>query len=236
MLTVRTLHAGYGKITVLHGVDLDVKAGEFVAILGANGAGKSTLLKAILGMMPGASGQVSFAGRDLAGLATPRRVRLGIGAIPEGRQLFGEMTVLENLALGLYVRRSFGPPPRAGAMAHVFELLPRLAERKHQTAASLSGGEAQMLAIGRALIARPRLLLCDEPSLGLAPLRVAEMFQTLDRLRRSGVTVVLADQNAKAALRLADRAYVMETGRIVAAGTAGALADDPRLRESYLGG
>lgn len=234
LLTVSDLHAGYGKIAVLHGVDLQVEAGEFVAVLGANGAGKSTLLKTILGLTRNVRGSVCFAGQDLAGLSVARRIRLGLGAIPEGRQLFGNMTVIENLALGLYPKRAFSTPPRFSAMDAIFELLPRLRERAHQLAGSLSGGEAQMLTIGRALMANPTLLLCDEPSLGLAPLRVAEMFETLDRVRRSGVTVLLADQNANAALRLADRAYLFETGRIVALGASAELINDPRLKESYL--
>lgn len=236
LLNIRGLHAGYGKITALHGVDLHVNAGEFVAVLGANGAGKSTLLKAILGLVPDTDGYIGFADRDLAPMPTARRIRLGLGVIPEGRQLFSTMSVMENLALGLYTRGAFRTPPPASAMAYVFDLLPRLKERSDQLAGSLSGGEAQMLAIGRALMSRPHLLLCDEPSLGLAPLRVAEMFATLDRLRRSGVTVLLADQNANAALRLADRAYILETGKVVLSGVGADLIADGRLRQSYLGG
>jgi branched-chain amino acid transport system ATP-binding protein len=235
LLTIQNLSAGYGKITALHGVDLHVNEGEFVSVLGANGAGKSTLLKAILGLIPDTSGHIRFAGHDLAGVPTSQRIRYGIGAIPEGRQLFGSMTVRENLALGLYPQRAFRGLPLPDAMDAVFALLPRLKERAHQLADSLSGGEAQMLAIGRALMSRPKLLLCDEPSLGLAPIRVAEMFETLHGLRRSGVTVMLADQNAKAALRLADRAYVIETGKVVMSGTGVDLLSDDRLRRSYLG-
>ena len=234
LLTVNDVHAGYGKIAVLHGVDLHVDAGEFIAVLGANGAGKSTLLKTIVGITQNTGGQVSFAGQTLAGMSVAQRIRLGLGVIPEGRQLFSTMTVLENLALGLYPKRAFRTPPRISVMEPVFELLPRLRERAHQLAGSLSGGEAQMLTIGRALMARPKLLLCDEPSLGLAPLRVAEMFETLDQVRRSGVTVLLADQNANAALRLADRAYLLETGRVVAHGTGAELTNDARLHASYL--
>jgi branched-chain amino acid transport system ATP-binding protein len=235
LLTINGLRAGYGNIPVLHGIDLHVGEGEFVAVLGANGAGKSTLLKAILGLVQTTSGSIRFADRDLAGCSVTRRIRLGLGAIPEGRQLFGDMTIAENLALGVYAQRAFRSPPPLSAMQGVFDLLPRLKERAHQLAGSLSGGEAQMLAIGRALMSRPRLLLCDEPSLGLAPLRVAEMFATLDRLRRTGVTILLADQNARAALRLADRAYIIETGQVVATGPSGELANDARLSEAYIG-
>jgi len=236
LLTVDDLHAGYGKIPVLRGVSLRVDAGEFVAVLGANGAGKSTLLKTILGLTAPTSGKLRFGGQDLTGLSVARRIRLGIGVIPEGRQLFSDLTVAENLALGLYPKRAFGALPPRGAMDAIFELLPALKERSHQLAGSLSGGEAQMLTIGRALIASPTLLLCDEPSLGLAPLRVAEMFETLDRVRRSGVTILLADQNANAALRRADRAYSFETGAVVAAGSGSGLLDDDRLSEFYVGG
>jgi branched-chain amino acid transport system ATP-binding protein len=213
LLMVSGLTAGYGNIAVLHDLDLHVNEGELIAVLGANGAGKSTLLKTILGLLP---------------------CMAGMGAIPEGRQLFGDMTVTENLALGLYAQRPFRTPPLS-AMRNVFDLLPRLEERAHQPAGSLSGGEAQMLAIGRALMSRPRLLLCDEPSLGLAPLRVAEMFATLDRIRGTGVTVVLADQNANAALRLADRAYVLESGKVLFTGPAAELIGDDRLIHAYVG-
>ena len=236
LLTVDDLHAGYGRIPVLRGVSLHVDAGEFVAVLGANGAGKSTLLKAIMGLTAATAGKVRFGGQDLGGLSVARRIRLGIGVIPEGRQLFSDLTVIENLALGLYPKRTFGSLPPRGAMDAIFELLPALKERSRQLAGSLSGGEAQMLTIGRALIARPKLLLCDEPSLGLAPLRVAEMFETLDRVRRSGVTILLADQNANAALRRADRAYIFETGAVVASGSGSGLLEDDRLGEFYLSG
>jgi branched-chain amino acid transport system ATP-binding protein len=235
LLSISGLEAGYGGITVLRDVDIDVEAGAFVAVLGANGAGKSTLVRAILGIARRFKGSIRFDGEDIGGLDTAARIRRGVGVIPEGRQLFGDMTVQENLALGQYVHRSFGRPPPVREMERVLDLLPRLRERLRQTAAGLSGGEAQMLAIGRALMSRPRLLLCDEPSLGLAPLRVAEMFATLDRLRQDGTAVLLADQNAKAALRLADRAFVLESGSVVASGRGDELANDPRLRAAYLG-
>lgn len=235
LLSIRGLEAGYGAVTVLRAVDIDVEAGAFTAVLGPNGAGKSTLVRSILGIARRFAGSIRFDGEEIGGLDTAARIRRGIGVIPEGRQLFGDMTVQENLALGQYVHGSFSRPPSVRAMGRVLDLLPRLRERLKQTAAGLSGGEAQMLAIGRALMSRPRLLLCDEPSLGLAPLRVAEMFATLDRLRQDGTTVLLADQNAKAALRLADKAYVLEAGRVVASGHGDDLAADPRLRTAYLG-
>jgi branched-chain amino acid transport system ATP-binding protein len=236
LLSINGLEAGYGGITVLRDVDIDVEPGAFVAVLGANGAGKSTLVRTILGIARRFKGSIRFDGEDIGDLDTAARIRRGVGVIPEGRQLFGDMTVQENLALGQYVHRSFGRPPPMREMEWVLDLLPRLRERLRQSAAGLSGGEAQMLAIGRALMSRPRLLLCDEPSLGLAPLRVAEMFATLDRLRQDGTAVLLADQNAKAALRLSDRAFVLESGRVVASGHGDELAADPRLRSAYLGG
>jgi branched-chain amino acid transport system ATP-binding protein len=235
LLSIRGLVAGYGSLTVLREVDLDIEPGAFVAVLGANGAGKSTLVRTILGIARRFDGSIRFDGEDIGNLDTAGRIRRGIGAIPEGRQLFGDMTVQENLALGQYVHRTLSRPPSVREMGRVLDLLPRLRERLRQPAASLSGGEAQMLAIGRALMSQPRLLLCDEPSLGLAPQKVAEMFATLERLRQDGTTILLADQNAVAALRLADRAYVLEAGRIVAAGSSSELAADPRLRASYLG-
>jgi branched-chain amino acid transport system ATP-binding protein len=213
-----------------------VAAGEFVAILGPNGAGKSTLMKTIMGVLRQSGGTVGFEGNAIDRLDTARRIRLGIGIIPEGRQLFFDMTVRENLVLGAYARLGLRlPSDLDAALVHVFSLFPRLAERQHQRAGSLSGGEAQMVAIGRALMSRPRLLLCDEPSLGLAPLLVREMFSSLARLRNGGITILMADQNASAALRIADRAYILETGRVVAEGPSAALAGDRRLRSAYLG-
>jgi branched-chain amino acid transport system ATP-binding protein len=232
LLAVCALSAGYGHIEALKGVDLDVRAGEFVAILGPNGAGKSTLMKAISGVLAPSSGAVLFDGRDIARIASADRIRLGIAIIPEGRQLFPDMTVRENLVLGAYSQ----PKAADAAFDLVFALFPRLKERQRQLAGSLSGGEAQMLAIGRALMTKPRVLLCDEPSLGLAPAFVREMLATLGRLRQEqGVTIVLADQNALAALRMADRGYVLDTGRMVASGTASELQGDARLRAAYLG-
>ena len=204
-----------------------------MAILGPNGAGKSTLIKAVMGVHAPRGGTIRFRGHDLAGVSTAERIRLGIGIIPEGRQLFPDMTVRENLILGAYaqlgVRVPAGP---SDALDRVFAMFPRLAERQRQLAGTFSGGEAQMLAIGRALMTQPRLLLCDEPSLGLAPGLVRDVLATLGKLRREhGVTVALADQNAIAALRMADRGYVLDTGRVVAGGTAAALQGDERLQD-----
>jgi branched-chain amino acid transport system ATP-binding protein len=237
MLEVRGLHVAYGNIQSLKGIDLEVHEGEFVAILGPNGAGKSTLIKAVTGVLAPSRGTIRFRGRDLAGIAPAERIRAGIGIIPEGRQLFPDMTVRENLILGAYAE----PSARlAGALAssldRVYAMFPRLGERQRQLAGTFSGGEAQMLAVGRALMTKPRLLLCDEPSLGLAPSLVREVLATLERLKQEqGVTIVLADQNALAALRMADRGYVLDTGQVVAAGTAAALQTDERLRAAYLG-
>jgi branched-chain amino acid transport system ATP-binding protein len=236
MLTIQNLEAGYGHIAALKGVDVTVGAGEFVAILGPNGAGKSTLMKAVIGVVCQHAGAILFADQRIDDLATAQRIRLGMGIIPEGRQLFFDMTVRENLILGAYAQLGVRIGPEIDtALEQVFALFPRLAERQAQLAGSLSGGEAQMVAVGRALMSRPKLLLCDEPSLGLAPLLVRELLATLARLRDKGITILLADQNAQAALRIADRAYILDTGRVVASGASATLADDARLRAAYLG-
>jgi branched-chain amino acid transport system ATP-binding protein len=237
LLDVRALRAGYGHIEALKGVDLEVRPAEFIAILGPNGAGKSTLIKTIAGVLAPRAGAVRLDGRDIGGVTPAERIRLGIGIIPEGRQLFADMSVRENLILGAYSQLGMSIPAGIEAMfERIFALFPRLAERRHQLAGSLSGGEAQMLAIGRALMTKPRLLLCDEPSLGLAPGLVREVLATLARLRQEqGMTILLADQNALAALRIADRGYVLDTGRVVTSGTAEALQSDARLRSAYLG-
>ena len=237
LLDVRGLRVAYGNILAVKGVDLEVREGEFVAILGPNGAGKSTLIKAVMGVQAPAAGSIRFRGRDLAGVAPAERIRLGIGIIPEGRQLFPDMTVRENLVLGAYAQLGVRVPASLSqALDRVFTMFPRLGERQRQLAGTFSGGEAQMLAIGRSLMTQPRLLLCDEPSLGLAPGLVREVLATLAKLRQEqNVTVVLADQNAFAALRIADRGYVLDTGRVVASGNAAALQGDERLRTAYLG-
>jgi branched-chain amino acid transport system ATP-binding protein len=236
MLAIQNLEAGYGHIAALKGVDVTVAAGEFVAILGPNGAGKSTLMKAIIGVLRQRAGAITFGDRRIDDLATAQRIRLGMGIIPEGRQLFFDMTVRENLILGAFAQLGVRIAPEIEpALAQIFTLFPRLRERQDQLAGSLSGGEAQMVAVGRALMSRPKLLLCDEPSLGLAPLLVRELLATLARLRDSGITILLADQNAQAALRIADRAYILDTGRVVAFGPSAVLANDARLRAAYLG-
>jgi branched-chain amino acid transport system ATP-binding protein len=237
LLEVRGLHVAYGNIQSLKGVDLEVNKGEFVAILGPNGAGKSTLIKAITGVLAPRAGTIRLEGSDLAAISPAARIRRGIGIIPEGRQLFADMTVRENLILGAYAQLGVRIPPGIeAALERVYAMFPRLGERRRQLAGTFSGGEAQMLAIGRALMSAPRILLCDEPSLGLAPMLVREVLATLGRLQRdAGMTIVLADQNALAALRMADRGYVLDTGIVVASGTAAALQGDARLRTAYLG-
>ena len=237
MLKINDLHVAYGNIRALRGVDLAVNTGEIVAILGPNGAGKSTLIKAIIGVLAGQRGAIEFEGRAIDALPTAQRIRLGIGTIPEGRQLFPDMSVRENLILGAYAQLGLLVPASIDqTLERVFSVFPRLRERSRQLAGSLSGGEAQMVAVGRALMSRPKLLLCDEPSLGLAPILAREVLVTMSRLRDAGITVLLADQNALSALRIADRAYVIDTGRMVAEGPGAALADDRRLLRAYLGG
>jgi branched-chain amino acid transport system ATP-binding protein len=237
MLEVSALHAGYGKITVLDAIDLEVNEGEFVAILGPNGAGKSTLLKTIGGVHPPESGTISLFGKPLGSIGAAKRIRMGLGTIPEGRQLFADMTVRENLILGAYARIGIQIPKSLSAdLDQVFSLFPILLEREKQSAGSLSGGEAQMLAIARALMGQPRLLLCDEPSLGLAPMLVLEMLAALEKLREQGITILMADQNAISVLQMADRGYVLDSGRIVAQGDSESLLNDERLRSAYLGG
>jgi branched-chain amino acid transport system ATP-binding protein len=233
MLEIRDLVCGYGHVTALKGLTLDVREGRLVALVGANGAGKSTTLRAISGLVPTRSGTIRFAGRDIAG-AEPRRIlAAGIAHCPEGRRVFPQMTVSENLAMGAYLRRD-----RAGVAAdldRIYGEFPRLAERRHQAAGTLSGGEQQMLAIGRALMGRPKLVLFDEPSLGLAPNIVERMFAVIGAIRDAGTTVLLVEQNAFAALELCDYAYLLETGRIVREGTGQALIADPHVRDAYLG-
>ncbi len=236
MLEIRDLHAGYGKLPVLDAIDVDVADGEFVAILGPNGAGKSTLLKTIAGVHAPSRGTISLFGKRIGKLKASQRIRRGLGTIPEGRQLFADMTVRENLILGAYARIGLTVPKTLDAdLQNVFDVFPRLRERQKQSAGSLSGGEAQMLAIGRALMGQPRLLLCDEPSLGLAPMLVREMLNSLSKLRERGITVLMADQNALAVLQMADRGYVLDSGRVVAQGPSRELLADERLRAAYLG-
>jgi branched-chain amino acid transport system ATP-binding protein len=234
MLDVRDLCAAYGDVQVLWGVSLEVRQGEVVSLIGPNGAGKTTLLRAIVGLHRPTDGSVDFEGSPIQSLPPHQVASRGITLVPEGRRLFGGMQVVENLEVGAYgaeARRE-----RAESLRFVYQLFPVLAERKHQVAATLSGGQQQMLAIGRALMARPRLLLLDEPSLGLAPIVVQQIFGTLETVvRERGMTVLLVEQNARLALELADRAYVLERGRIAAAAPAAELAQDPRVRVAYLG-
>ncbi len=232
MLSLRGVEIRYGMLTAVRELDLDVEHGEIVALLGANGAGKSTTLRTISGLHPPARGTISFEGRRIDALPAHQITRIGIGHVPEGRRIFPVMSVLENLEMGAYHER--GRRHRA-AMDRVFELFPILGERRRQLGGTLSGGEQQMLAIGRALMGSPKLLLFDEPSLGLAPMIVEQIFSIIASIRDDGTTVLLVEQNANQALRLADRGYVMETGRIAFADRASALLDDPRIRAAYLG-
>jgi branched-chain amino acid transport system ATP-binding protein len=234
-LSTHGLRAGYGRIDVLHGIDLTLAPGEMVTVVGANGAGKSTLLKTLAGLVPARGGTVELEGRDITRLRAERRVGHGMALVPEGRRLFGPLTVAENLELGAYSRRKGGAGPIGVTRQRVYDLFPRLEERAGQPAATLSGGEQQMLAIGRALMSTPRVLLLDEPSLGLAPLVVKEIFSALDTLRADGVTVLLVEQDARLALKHADRGYVMRTGEVVLSGTASDLLADEDIRLIYLG-
>jgi len=232
LLKIEGLASYYGRIQALRGIALEVLEGELVALVGANGAGKTTLLRTISGVRPASAGTIWFAGEDITRAPPARRVRLGIAQAPEGRHVFGPLSVEDNLRLGGYTR-----PPREAAqsLARVYEQFPALAERRTQPAGTLSGGQQQMLAIGRALMAKPRLLLLDEPSMGLAPVLVEEIFRTVQQLKEMGTTVLLVEQNAYAALAIAERGYVMETGRIVLAGSGRALLENERVKAAYLG-
>ncbi len=236
MLDVEGIIAGYGRIPVLHGVSLRAGRGEIVTLVGANGAGKSTLLKVIAGVLPARAGRVMLEGADMTAVPVHRRVGRGIVLVPEGRMLFASMTVDENLALGAYLRT--GREAKRALQAdreRVFDLFPVLADRIRQPAGTLSGGEQQMLAIGRGLMSDPSVLLLDEPSLGLAPKVIAEIFSVLDRLRESGLTMVLVEQDAKLALRYAERGYVMRTGSVVLEGPSAELLGNDDVRLIYLG-
>jgi branched-chain amino acid transport system ATP-binding protein len=232
MLEVRDVVTRYGAVEALRGVSLDVRAGELVCLIGANGAGKSTLLKSIVGLLTPARGRVVFEGTDITGRSTDAILRAGIALVPERRRVFGAMTVRDNLLLGAYAR----PDGAQAGLEEVQQLFPVLRARARQLAGTLSGGEQQMLAIGRALMGRPRLLLCDEPSLGLAPLITQEIIRLLAELPARGTTVLLVEQNARLALRIARRAYVLETGTITLEGPARELADNAELKAAYLGG
>jgi branched-chain amino acid transport system ATP-binding protein len=236
MLRVESVSAFYGGIQALRNVSLHVNPGDIVALLGANGAGKTTLMKVVSGLHPPAKGKLFFGGRNIAGLPAERILRLGVGQVPEGRQIFAPLSVLDNLILGAYVRfKGEGKREIYKDLDSIFEMFPVLRERQKQRAGTLSGGEQQMVAIGRSMMARPQLLLLDEPSLGLAPMVVNGIFQTIRLLRGRGTTLLLVEQNAKAALRVADRGYVLETGRIILEGETEDLLNNKEVQRAYLG-
>jgi branched-chain amino acid transport system ATP-binding protein len=234
LLEVTDLHAGYGRAEVLAGLNLKLEVGQVVTVIGPNGAGKSTMLNALMGVLP-FRGRVGFDGRELADRTLEERVMAGLALVPERRELFGAMPVEDNLLLGGWRARKLRLPGREGELDRVYGLFPRLKERRAQLAGTLSGGERQMLAVGRALMSRPKLLMLDEPSLGLAPLVVREIFKTIAGLRETGVTILLVEQNARAALEVADYGYVLEMGEIALEGPAPELARDARVVETYLG-
>ncbi len=234
MLEIRDISAFYGKHRALDGVSLDVGRAEIVVILGANGAGKTTLLKVIAGLVPAGPGaRMTMDGRDLAGVPAHRIVEAGLALVPEGRGIFGELTVRENLMLGAFPARA--RRNEAATLAMVLDLFPRLRERLAQVVRTMSGGEQQMVAVGRALMTSPKILLLDEPSLGLAPIMCTELFDALARIRSTGVGILLVEQNARLSLKVADRGYLIETGRIVGSGTGAALKEDPAVQRAYLG-
>jgi len=232
MLSIDNLTCAYGRIEVLHGISMAIRAGEIATLIGANGAGKTTLLRAISGVQPITGGDIRLEGRSIASLQSHARVALGISHVPEGRQLFAPLSVEDNLKLGAWSRPA---TEAASELARVYALFPMLAEMRQMPAGALSGGQQQMLAIGRGLMAKPRLLLFDEPSMGLAPILVEQIFEAIRGLKRDGMTILLVEQNAYAALAIADQAYVLETGRMTMNGTAAAVKNDQRVREAYLG-
>ncbi len=235
ILEVQNLRVAYGKVEALHGVNLTLRRGEIATVIGPNGAGKTTLLSALMGLLP-ASGDVVYMGQRQGGeREVEKLVRQGMTLVPEKRELFAEMSVEDNLTLGAFDRYRTGHRDHLETMDEVFELFPRLEERRTQLAGTLSGGERQMLAMGRALMAKPKLLMLDEPSLGLAPLIIKEIFRIIGELRATGVAILLVEQNARAALQIADRGYVLETGEVTVSGTSAELADNPRVVEAYLG-
>lgn len=233
LLALRQLEVAYGGIRAVRGIDLHVNEGELVCLIGANGAGKSTTLRAITGLVPTAGGVVEYNGQSIAGKRSYELVRQGLVMVPEGRGIFGQLTIEENLAMGAYTRRDAAQIRQD--TERVFTLFPRLAERRKQAAGTLSGGEQQMVAMGRAMIARPKLLLLDEPSMGLAPLMVEKVFEVVRTIANEGVTILLIEQNARLALENSHRGYVMESGEIILAGPAREMLDDPKVRAAYLG-
>ncbi|MGE0098922.1 MAG: ABC transporter ATP-binding protein [Hydrogenophaga sp.] len=234
ILRVSGLRAGYGRAEVLHGIDIQVAPGGVITVIGPNGAGKSTLLNTLMGMLPG-QGTIEFRGQEISTLSLEERVMNGMALVPEKRELFGTMPVEDNLLLGGFRQMRLGNAKWRSRLDDVYSIFPRLQERRAQLAGTLSGGERQMLAVGRALMSAPDLLMLDEPSLGLAPLIVREIFAIIERLRQTGVTIVLVEQNARAALQVADHGYVLEMGELSAQGPASELASDPRVIETYLG-
>lgn len=234
MLNIENLHVYYGAIHALKGVSLEVREGEIVTLIGANGAGKTTTLHAVSGLIRAREGSISFRGEDITRLAPQKVVERGLSQVPEGRRVFANMTVRKNLELGAYLEKDRRKTARS--MELVFESFPRLKERERQYAGTLSGGEQQMLAMGRALMSRPRLMMLDEPSMGLAPLLVKDIFSIISRINEEGTTILLVEQNASMALSIADRAYVLETGKVVLDGAARELADSEEIRKAYLGG
>jgi branched-chain amino acid transport system ATP-binding protein len=234
LLIVRDLRAGYGKAEVLHGLDLQADKGSVITVIGPNGAGKSTLLNGLMGILP-SKGRIEFEGQSIEELTLEERVMLGIALVPEKRELFSTMSVEDNLVLGGFRQMRLGNRRWRDRLADVFDLFPRLQERRAQQAGTLSGGERQMLAVGRALMSRPSVLMMDEPSLGLAPLIVKDIFRIIETLRQTGVTIVLVEQNARAALAVADQGYVLEMGEIGLKGPAAELAQNPRVIDTYLG-
>lgn len=233
MLNIRGLTTSYGSITAIKGIDLDVPEGSIVSLIGANGAGKTTTMKSLVGLLKPQAGQIKFQGKEIQGFAPHKIVNLGISLVPEGRNILSGMTVYENLEMGAYQRKD----KEIGAdFKKVFKRFPILEERKQQLGGTLSGGQQQMLAIGRALMARPKLLLLDEPSMGLAPLVVADIFKVIREINQEGTTILLVEQNVRQALKIANYAYVLETGKIVLQGNAEEVANNPRVMEAYLGG
>lgn len=235
LLEVKDLHISYGAIKAIKGISFEVNKGEIVTLIGANGAGKTTTLHAISGLIRPTQGSIVYSGTDIVHIDPSKILKLGLAQVPEGRRVFSQMTVKENLDMGAFIRKD-GSSEIEKDRHRIYELLPRLKERKKQMAGTLSGGEQQMLAIGRALMSNPEMLLLDEPSMGLAPLLVEEIFKIIKEVNESGVTVLLVEQNAKKALAIAERAYVLETGKIVMQGNAKEIANNPDIKKAYLGG
>lgn len=234
MLTVNNLHVNYGAITAVKGVSFTINQGEIVTLIGANGAGKSTILKTLSGLLKPSQGTITYQSQELSKLSAPKIVAQGISQVPEGRHVFPEMTVKENLQMGAYLRKDSSAI--AADFQRVYRLFPILAERQNQDAATLSGGEQQMLVMGRALMARPKLILLDEPSMGLAPIYIQKIFTIIEEIKKQGTTILLIEQNANQALKIADRAYVLATGTIKLSGTGAELLTDQAVKQAYLGG